>query len=377
MANHLTDSEVPSKQHTLKRMLNFVGRGWTWLTRPADALQKAEYRRRARLLAALLVFVIPLFLIPELIRTVLTGTMPPYLWWTTFLLLVSYGLSRTRHYRVGTGIVLFIFTIIPTIGIVFLPYEPERLLVALVWIIPTVLLGSLLVSLRGLIALILGNILLVLLLPYWVPMISINHLVYPLGVLASIFILLIVGAVIRQQDLDRIETQADELAQSHAELEVRVAKRTHELAEANTRLKELDQLKSRLIKDISHEFVNLKLLFQPAPDNLPQVLVARKQLRQVVVNLVENGLRYTVEGQVIVATSWDAPQQRVGLHVSDTGIGITPEDQEYLFERFFRGQESAQANIPGMGLGLAYVKEVVEIHGGSIEVESQVGEGSL
>ena len=63
-------------------------------------------------------------------------------------------------------------------------------------------------------------------------------------------------------------------------------------------------------------------------------------------------------------------RQWVGFSVSDTGMGITAEDQERLFERFFRGTAGRMSGTPGTGLGLAIAKEIVDRHNGFIEVES-------
>ena len=62
--------------------------------------------------------------------------------------------------------------------------------------------------------------------------------------------------------------------------------------------------------------------------------------------------------------------------IQDSGIGIGPEDLPHIFERFYRGQDVGSSNISGTGLGLAIVKEIVEIHGGKIQVESNLNQGS-
>jgi two-component system sensor histidine kinase ResE len=62
--------------------------------------------------------------------------------------------------------------------------------------------------------------------------------------------------------------------------------------------------------------------------------------------------------------------------VEDTGKGIEPEDLPYVFERFYRGQGVGSSTLTGTGLGLALVKEIVDLHGGGIRVESELGEGS-
>ncbi len=107
---------------------------------------------------------------------------------------------------------------------------------------------------------------------------------------------------------------------------------------------------------------------------LPPVRGEENQLARVITNLVSNALRYTKDGEVSVRTypNGDA----VCLEVCDTGIGIEPQDQPHLFERFYRGKHVRQTRIPGTGLGLAIVKEIIDHHDGRIDVESNQGVGS-
>ena len=119
----------------------------------------------------------------------------------------------------------------------------------------------------------------------------------------------------------------------------------------------------------------LELTFEPDAD-LPPVLVERNQLIQVVANLVTNAINYTSSGRVRVSTYLFAERGQVCLQVQDTGIGIDSHDLPHLFKRFYRGLSAVESDIPGTGLGLAIVKEIVDLHKGGLEVESQVGEGS-
>ena len=119
----------------------------------------------------------------------------------------------------------------------------------------------------------------------------------------------------------------------------------------------------------------LELVFEPDPD-IPPVRAERGRLAQVVNNLVSNAINYTLDGRVCVSTSLDAGRGQACLKVQDTGIGIGPEDLPNIFKRFYRGLHANRLDIPGTGLGLAIVKEIVDLHGGEIEVESQVGVGS-
>jgi PAS domain S-box-containing protein len=110
----------------------------------------------------------------------------------------------------------------------------------------------------------------------------------------------------------------------------------------------------------------------------PTALVDSERMMQVLNNLVENGIRYTPQGKVEVATGQAETEKRTWatISVSDTGMGIPEEELPHIFERFFRGEKPRQTGLPGSGLGLAIAKEIVELHGGRITVESQVGTGS-
>jgi signal transduction histidine kinase len=123
------------------------------------------------------------------------------------------------------------------------------------------------------------------------------------------------------------------------------------------------------------ETAGLELIFEPGAD-LPPVRAGAKQLAQVITNLVNNAISYTPDGQVRVSTRLAAERGQACLEVQDSGGGIEPEDLPHLFERFYRGRDVGSSNIRGTGLGLAIAKEIIELHGGEIEVESQVGEGS-
>lgn len=100
-----------------------------------------------------------------------------------------------------------------------------------------------------------------------------------------------------------------------------------------------------------------------------------KRLEQVLVNLVSNAVKYTPRGgRVQVETSGD--DCGVRLRVSDTGVGMSAEVQEQLFERFYRSESARHSAIPGIGLGLAITRDIVRGHGGHITVSSTPDEGS-
>jgi PAS domain S-box-containing protein len=100
------------------------------------------------------------------------------------------------------------------------------------------------------------------------------------------------------------------------------------------------------------------------------------RLRQVVDNLVSNAIKYTPRGGS-VSVELHEPGDGVQLRVSDTGMGIAASDLGQVFDRFYRADDVEAMHIPGTGLGLSIAREIVEAHGGTIEVTSRVGEGSV
>jgi signal transduction histidine kinase len=97
-------------------------------------------------------------------------------------------------------------------------------------------------------------------------------------------------------------------------------------------------------------------------------------LKQVLVNLIDNGIKYNVQGGALSVEVSEAADQAL-IVVSDTGIGITPEDQQFIFDRFYR--VSTDRGESGAGLGLAIVKSICHAHGGSVAVTSGIDGGSL
>jgi signal transduction histidine kinase len=117
----------------------------------------------------------------------------------------------------------------------------------------------------------------------------------------------------------------------------------------------------------------LGLRVDVAPE-LPCVLGDRSRLNRVLSNLLINAYNYTPAGEIVVSAR--PLDGLVEISVSDTGIGIPPEDQDRLFTRFFRGQHRLVRSHGGTGLGLPIARSIVRAHGGKIWVESEVGKGS-
>ena len=101
-----------------------------------------------------------------------------------------------------------------------------------------------------------------------------------------------------------------------------------------------------------------------------------QHLRRLLVNLVDNGLKYTLAGgRVTLALHQDGAW--AVLRVADTGIGLAPEEQERIFQRFYRAPAAVSRGEEGSGLGLCIARSIVEAHGGYVQVESAEGHGSI
>ncbi len=112
------------------------------------------------------------------------------------------------------------------------------------------------------------------------------------------------------------------------------------------------------------------------PQDLPDIAGDRRRLAEVLQNLLDNAIQYTLPGGKIIVSA-DAREEEIVLTVSDTGIGIPKADQSRIFERFYRVDAARSREAGGTGLGLAIAKHLVEVHGGRLWVESEVGRGSL
>ena len=118
------------------------------------------------------------------------------------------------------------------------------------------------------------------------------------------------------------------------------------------------------------------ILVLDVSENLPSVSADRQRLSQVLANLITNALRHTPSGGSVTLTGF-ASDGDVVIEVKDTGSGIAGEDLDRVFGRFWRGEKSRSRESDGNGLGLAIARELVLLHGGTIEVESTLGRGSV
>lgn len=185
---------------------------------------------------------------------------------------------------------------------------------------------------------------------------------------------------------------AGELSDKQRHLISRGAARVEGIINLSKDLLDLAKIDAGTLGDI--ELVNLEALLKEAvdinsaraedkrqtlelrlEDNLPSVYGVGRGLLEVFMNLISNAVKYTPdEGEVTVSAR--ALDDGVEVSVADTGFGLTPEDQERVFQRFYRVKDAQTRQIVGTGLGLPIVKKVVEDHDGNIVVESAPGKGS-
>jgi PAS domain S-box-containing protein len=131
----------------------------------------------------------------------------------------------------------------------------------------------------------------------------------------------------------------------------------------------LQQLCSRVRMQLSEQ-QHFEAYIAP---NLPKVNGDSALLARALENVLDNALKYTSSGTIALCAEQHGSQ--IVISISDTGMGIPPDDLPYVFERFYRGRAVGQSNIAGIGLGLTIAKTIIELHGGTLYLQStpQVG----
>lgn len=117
-------------------------------------------------------------------------------------------------------------------------------------------------------------------------------------------------------------------------------------------------------------------LANQVPADLPMICADPDRVRQIVLNLVSNGIKFTPSGGHITITAEVMPPDEIKVAVHDTGIGIAPEHQRMIFEKFTQVEKPLTRQYRGIGLGLPITRVLLELHGGRIWVESTPGRGS-
>jgi two-component system phosphate regulon sensor histidine kinase PhoR len=177
------------------------------------------------------------------------------------------------------------------------------------------------------------------------------------------------------QFVQQIDTQAQLLYEQIIDL-LQLAK-----VEAGQAMLDITQIK---VAEVCDEVVRLRQaeansrnigLEQKPPAEEVVAQADWEAMRTIIDNLVSNAIRYTPEGG-LVTVSWGKEGNEVFVSVADTGIGIAPEHQPRIFERFYRVDKARSREMGGTGLGLSIVKHLVQVLGGSVRLNSKVGKGS-
>jgi signal transduction histidine kinase len=129
----------------------------------------------------------------------------------------------------------------------------------------------------------------------------------------------------------------------------------------------LNEMKSKALEK------NLEISYVPQP--LPHVKVDPERLKQIMVNLISNAIKYTLHGKIEISAKV-SHRKHLEITVADTGLGISAENQKFLFQKFFRAQNKETADVAGTGLGLWITRELARKMDGDITVESIEGVGS-
>ena len=151
-----------------------------------------------------------------------------------------------------------------------------------------------------------------------------------------------------------------------------------ESKEANLQLAEINlrDFLEDVIRDWKKRLAgkNLRLDLE-VPDGFPTLHADERRLEEVVHNLLDNAVKYSHQnGRILIQAR--APDQEIVLSVRDEGVGIAAGDLPRIFERFYRADRARSRELGGTGLGLSIVKHIAQLHGGRVEAESAVGQGT-
>lgn len=137
---------------------------------------------------------------------------------------------------------------------------------------------------------------------------------------------------------------------------------------------DIEQLILKTVEDLKMVTQAKKLIIK-IHTNSQEIFADKDKLKQVIINLITNAVKFTPEGGLITISS-HLEENNIVIHVKDNGIGIAAEDQPLVFERFYRTDQSRTRHTGGSGIGLTIVKSIIEAHKGTIEVISQINQGS-
>lgn len=176
--------------------------------------------------------------------------------------------------------------------------------------------------------------------------------------------------------LERIDTRFRALHQTIGEL-LTIARSRDWSREIPDVVVDLDELAEQTERTFREQASRKRLRFEVVTeDELPPVDSGANLLEQVMENLVSNAIKYTPEGGEVEVRFGRSGPNEIEIVVRDTGIGIPKEEQDSLFQEFFRATNARKMTVAGTGLGLVLVKQAVERHSGRLRLESEAGQGT-
>lgn len=125
------------------------------------------------------------------------------------------------------------------------------------------------------------------------------------------------------------------------------------------------------------EHTGLKLYFDRPKEALPSVAIDPPKLRMVMMNLLDNAIRYNVPGGQVIVTAKKADGPYIEVSVKDTGIGIPPDELKNISKKFYRSSNAVKFQTEGSGLGLYIARNIVQAHGGQFKGESELNRGTV
>ena len=126
--------------------------------------------------------------------------------------------------------------------------------------------------------------------------------------------------------------------------------------------------------DLAFKEKNQKLDIKLEED-LPNIVADKDGIERVILNILSNAIKYTQEYGEIYVLGYKE-QDNVVIKIKDNGLGISEQDQERIFERFYRVEKGRSRELGGTGLGLSIAKEIIEAHNGMLSLKSELGKGT-
>ncbi|MDI3533923.1 MAG: two-component system, OmpR family, sensor histidine kinase VicK [Thermosediminibacterales bacterium] len=201
----------------------------------------------------------------------------------------------------------------------------------------------------------------------------------PITTIKSYVETLLAGAIeeknLAERFLEVVNNEADRMARLVSDL-LQLSRLDYQQTRWDKKLLSLEQIVEDVLVKLNMEIKQKKMnVSVNYSKKLPKVLGDRDRIEQVILNIVGNALKYTPEGGDI-KISIETIDKAVCLKVQDNGIGIPKEDLPRIFERFYRVDKARSRELGGTGLGLSIAKQIIEAHGGTININSEYGHGT-